>query len=127
MADPHPISGPPVVWKAAGDTSSRRLRAARAAVDAHETLEKIIARSNLKPIAFLEGGLAVAKSVAHITLADGGMATGFLITKDLLLTNAHVFPDADSTHRIEASSAPDVRWRSARLTAASSRAQTSRQ
>jgi V8-like Glu-specific endopeptidase len=59
--------------------------------DANTNFEKIVDLNNLKPIAFLEQGLAVSKPVAHITLADGGLATGFLISSDVLLTNWHVF------------------------------------
>lgn len=62
---------------------------------ADKNFEKIIDDNNLKPIAFLEQGIAVSKSVAHITLADGGLATGFLITPDVLLTNHHVFRAKD--------------------------------
>lgn len=91
----YPIQGPKVVWKASPVSSlSTRMEMFRAIVtedQANKNFEKIIDNNNLKPIAFLEQGLAVSKSVAHITLIDGGMATGFLIAPDVLLTNHHVF------------------------------------
>lgn len=61
-------------------------------------LEKIIGENTLRPIAFLQRGLEVARSVAYIDVQDGGKrwsGTGFLVAKDLLLTNNHVLPSAD--------------------------------
>lgn len=98
----YAIQGQPVKWRAhdADPASVRRGAHVRAIVAGGEppetTIEKIVGGdNNLKPIAFLERGLAVAKAVAHITLADGGMATGFLIAPDVLLTNRHVFTSKD--------------------------------
>jgi V8-like Glu-specific endopeptidase len=89
------IQGPKVIWKASPAIAlSTRMKLFRAIVtedDANTNFEKIVDLNNLKPIAFLEQGLAVSKPVAHITLADGGLATGFLISSDVLLTNWHVF------------------------------------
>ena len=89
------IQGPRFVWKApAVDSPSRRMELFRVIVtedQANENLEKIVNDNNLKPIAFLEHGLAVSTAVAHITLSNGGMASGFLIAPDVLLTNHHVF------------------------------------
>ena len=89
------IQGPKVNWKASPANSlSTRMEMFRAIVSedqADKNFEKKIDDNNLKPIAFLEQGIAVSKSVAHITLADGGLATGFLIAPDILLTNHHVF------------------------------------
>lgn len=91
----YSIQGPQVIWKASAENSlSTRMEMFRAIVTedmANTNFEKIINDNNLKPIAFLEQGIAVSKPVAHITLADGGMATGFLIVPDVLLTNRHVF------------------------------------
>lgn len=91
----YPIQGPKVIWKISAENSlSTRMEMFRAILtedEANKNFEKIIEDNNLKPIAFLEQGIAVSKSVAHITLADGGLATGFLITPDVLLTNWHVF------------------------------------
>jgi V8-like Glu-specific endopeptidase len=89
------IQGPKAIWKASPANSlSTRMEMFRAIVteeEANKNFEKIIDNSDLKPIAFLEQGIVVSKSVAHITLADGGLATGFLIAPDILLTNHHVF------------------------------------
>lgn len=91
----YAIQGPKVIWKASPVNSlSTRMEMFRAIVtedEANKNFEKIIGDNNLKPIAFLEQGITVSKSVAHITLSDGGLATGFLITPDVLLTNHHVF------------------------------------
>ncbi|MGM0889806.1 MAG: trypsin-like serine peptidase [Bacillota bacterium] len=56
------------------------------------SVERIIKENNLLPINFLEKGIQRSKAVTFILLPNGG-ATGFLVGKDLLLTNNHVFPD----------------------------------
>jgi V8-like Glu-specific endopeptidase len=57
-----------------------------------DALEKIMAfSSTLLPIRFLEVGLARARSVARVVLADQTSGSGFLTTDDLLITNHHVF------------------------------------
>jgi V8-like Glu-specific endopeptidase len=66
-----------------------------------ETLEKIMgAFSTLLPINFLTVGLSRAKSVGRIEIPRGDnrieLGTGFLLSKNLLLTNNHVLPDKDS-------------------------------
>jgi V8-like Glu-specific endopeptidase len=60
-----------------------------------ESLERIIDDNNLLLINFLKLGVEKAKSVAYIQLPNG-KATGFLVSKDLLLTNNHVFPEAET-------------------------------
>ena len=91
------IQGPKVVWKAPpANILSKRMKMFGAIVtedDANKNFEKIIDVNNLKPIAFLEQAIVVSKPVAHITLSDGGLATGFLIAPDVLMTNWHVFRD----------------------------------
>jgi len=60
--------------------------------------EKIIGENTLRPIAFLEQGLKVARSVAYIgvrTSEESWSGTGFLIAPDLMLTNNHVIPNSD--------------------------------
>jgi len=95
----YAIQGPKVIWKSfTANPLSTRMEMFRAIVtedEANKNFEKIIDNNNLKPIAFLEQGIAVSKSVAHITLVDGGLATGFLIAPDVLLTNHHVFRAKD--------------------------------
>jgi len=90
-----PIHGPKVIWKATPlDSLSTRTEMFRAIVtedQADENFEKIVEDNNLKPISFLEQGIAASKPVAHITLSDGGLATGFMIGPNALLTNWHVF------------------------------------
>lgn len=91
----YAIQGPKVIWKSSlANSLSTRMEMLRAIVtedEANKNFEKIIDINNLKPIAFLDQGITVSKSVAHITLSDGGLATGFLIAPDVLLTNHHVF------------------------------------
>jgi hypothetical protein len=65
---------------------------------AGDVLEKIIGENTLRPIAFLQKGLEVARSVAYIGVHSGGdrwSGTGFLVAEDLLLTNNHVLPSSD--------------------------------
>ncbi|MBE9098747.1 trypsin-like peptidase domain-containing protein [Vacuolonema iberomarrocanum] len=63
-----------------------------------DVLEKIIGENTLRPIAFLQRGLDVARSTAYVGVQSGyerWSGTGFLVTEDLLLTNNHVLPSAD--------------------------------
>jgi len=61
--------------------------------------EKIIGADNLRPIAFLEEGIEIAKAVARITIDGIDYGTGFLIAPDLLLTNSHVIADRDQARK----------------------------
>lgn len=91
----YAIQGPKVIWRALPENSlSTKMEMFRVIVSeeqADKNFEKIIGENDLKPIAFLEQGIVVSKPVAHITLSNGGMGTGFLIAADVLLTNHHVF------------------------------------
>jgi len=59
-------------------------------------LEKIIGQvSTLRPIHFLEAGLAASESVCRIILPDGSAGTGFLVENNLLLTSNRVIRDLD--------------------------------
>jgi len=93
------IPGPKVDWKPSAmgslSASTEFLKAIVTEKMADKNFEKIVDQSNLKPIAFLEQGIKVSKSVAHITRADEGMASGFLIAPDVILTNWHVFSLAE--------------------------------
>ncbi|MCG9886383.1 MAG: serine protease [Cyanobacteria bacterium] len=63
-----------------------------------EVLEKIIGENTLRPIAFLQQGLEVSRSVAYIAVQssyDRWSGTGFLVAEDLLLTNNHVLPSSN--------------------------------
>lgn len=55
------------------------------------TAEKITGTNNLKSISLLEKMLQASRSVAHITIPGIGVATGFMISPDILITNHHVF------------------------------------
>ena len=60
-----------------------------------DILEKIIGENTLRPVAFLQRGLEVARAVAYVGVQSSNerwSGTGFLITQDLLLTNNHVVP-----------------------------------
>ena len=52
--------------------------------------------STLLPLFYLEQGLIKAKSVGRITLATGGLGTGFLLDNNYVLTNNHVLENKDS-------------------------------
>jgi V8-like Glu-specific endopeptidase len=63
-----------------------------------DIFEKIIGENTLRPIAFLQQGLQVARSVVYIGVRNSQecwSGTGFLVTQNLLLTNNHVLPSSD--------------------------------
>jgi V8-like Glu-specific endopeptidase len=62
-------------------------------------LERILGKSDLMSMSYLEMGLRVARTVGriHVRTADGahaGYGTGFLVSPKLLITNNHVLEDA---------------------------------
>jgi endonuclease G len=62
-------------------------------------LERIMGKSDLMSVRYLELGLRIARTVGriHLRRADGtvqGYGTGFLVSPRLLLTNNHVLTDA---------------------------------
>ena len=57
--------------------------------------EKVVGLNNLLSIAWLSQGLTLAGAVARVVLPSGP-GSGFLIAPDLLLTNNHVLPSAES-------------------------------
>lgn len=60
--------------------------------------EKIIGQNTLRPIAFLAQGLRAARAVALLSIKmnqDAWVGTGFLVGRDILLTNNHVIGSAD--------------------------------
>lgn len=59
-------------------------------------VEKIFGENTLRPVAFLNRGVEVAKSVAYISVTDGikrWSGTCFMIAPNLAITNYHVVPD----------------------------------
>lgn len=82
-----------------------RLAAAEAARDRPAAasvmaLERILGRSDLMSINYLELGLAAARCVGRITIRNRtgqvlGFGTGFTVSPQLLLTNNHVLGSAD--------------------------------
>ncbi|WP_437663005.1 trypsin-like peptidase domain-containing protein [Sorangium sp. So ce1182] len=61
--------------------------------DGPELVEKIFGESTLRPIAFLDRGVQVSRSVAYISVTDGvrrWCGTGFMIAPNLAMTNHHV-------------------------------------
>ncbi|MEM7553063.1 MAG: trypsin-like peptidase domain-containing protein [Cyanobacteria bacterium P01_A01_bin.84] len=63
-----------------------------------DVFEKIIGEKTLRPISFLQQGLEVSRSVAYIGVRnsqESWSGTGFLVTRNLLLTNNHVLPSPD--------------------------------
>lgn len=57
--------------------------------------EKIVGTNNLRTISILEKMIQISRSVLHITIPGKGMATGFMIRPDIVMTNNHVFESAD--------------------------------
>jgi len=60
--------------------------------------EKLIGEPTLLPIAFLETAIQLARSVVFIETSSN-LGTGFLITKDLLLTCNHVLPSLEEAEK----------------------------
>src|SRR5512145_334936 len=60
-------------------------------------LERILEGNDLSDISYLEKGLAASRAVCRIVIRkDGsllGYGTGFLIARNVLITNQHVFED----------------------------------
>jgi len=98
------IEGPQPKWKASIETSvvtekSLSDKDPRSLSDGFRSVnEKIIGANNLRSISVLEKAIQVSKAVAHIVL-DGGAATGFMISPNVLITNNHVFGSKDDATR----------------------------
>jgi endonuclease G len=67
--------------------------------------ERIIEGNDLQPVSYLERGMVAARAIARINIRESpgrqvGWGSGFLIALDggggVLLTNHHVFPNADA-------------------------------
>lgn len=65
--------------------------------DASAILERVLGKqSALVPVSYLETGLRRARSVVKVLLQDGSAGSGSLIGDNILLTNNHVLPDANT-------------------------------
>jgi endonuclease G len=66
--------------------------------------ERIISGNELQDINYLEKGAVASRAVCRIRFEamGGGYATGFLISPRVLITNNHVFPDAQTAATAEA-------------------------
>lgn len=99
------IEGPPVDWKGPEEGTTAATAAALAQgtemAGGAVTDEIVNGLNNLRPVVFLEIGARLAQAVVHITLPSKGMATGFLIDTDVLLTNNHVFGSPDDAATAE--------------------------
>ena len=58
------------------------------------SLEAVLGDPNFKHIWWLEEALKAARKIARIKMPNGS-ATGFMISDDILMTNNHVFENAD--------------------------------
>jgi V8-like Glu-specific endopeptidase len=70
----------------------------RGAPTADDFTEKIISSNTLRPISFITGAVAAARSVAYLevrTPMASWSGSGFLVGPNLLLTNNHVLPERD--------------------------------
>ncbi|MBR8839320.1 MAG: trypsin-like peptidase domain-containing protein [Stigonema ocellatum SAG 48.90 = DSM 106950] len=63
--------------------------------------EKIIGEDTLRHIYILNLALDAAKAVVHIRTPNNGAGTGFMIERDLLMTNNHVIPSLESAEKAE--------------------------
>ena len=64
--------------------------------DGRAVEEKIIGANTLRPVAFLGKAWRVSRAVAYLNVGPGRWSgTGFLVSENLLLTNAHVVPQSD--------------------------------
>lgn len=80
-----------------GELALRFARMAAAGGDVGRVdFERTIGTNDLVGMEFLHAGLRASRPVARLLLPDGGFATGCLVGPRLLLTNAHVFPDANA-------------------------------
>jgi V8-like Glu-specific endopeptidase len=60
-----------------------------------DTIEKIMGRqSTLLPVSFLERGVERSRQVALVRYDDGSSGSGFLVNKNIFVTNHHVVPDS---------------------------------
>jgi V8-like Glu-specific endopeptidase len=69
-------------------------------------IERIIRKTNLLPVRFLEMGALIAKPVARVAikfidLPDAGIGTGFMVSPTLFLTNNHVLGTAAFAAKVE--------------------------
>ena len=87
----------------------------------HEYKERIIHRDDMLPYGFLTGAITAGKSVAKLTVPryDNGrqsgsiafLGTGWLITRDLMMTNYHVIRNAGRASRRPVKSISSCRHR----------------
>jgi endonuclease G len=64
------------------------------------TIERVIQKSDLMPIYYLERGRLTANSICRIEIVDDngntlGHGTGFMVSPSLLMTNNHVLPNKE--------------------------------
>lgn len=70
--------------------------------------ERIIDEKDFLPISFLERGVQIQRSIARVVLTQAdfglppgtGLATGFMVSPSLFLTNNHVIPDKEFAKKI---------------------------
>jgi endonuclease G, mitochondrial len=81
--------------------SNERILARKAMIDPRDGLskERILGESDLFPVAFMEEGLLVARSVCRVEVRDAvgrvrWHGTGFMVAPSLMLTNNHVIDSA---------------------------------
>ena len=91
---PMVLDGPAVVER------RKRMIAAVAVENVADAFERYVGNNDLLPINYLLLGYLQSRSVGLIRYFDkregkGAVATGFLVSENLLMTNHHVFPVAD--------------------------------
>lgn len=86
---------------AEGIERRKRMIASVAAEPLADAYERYVGENDLLPVNYLTIGYHQSQSVGRIRFYDraegkGAVATGFLITGDLIMTNHHVFPAKDA-------------------------------
>jgi endonuclease G len=86
--------------------NKERIRVRRSLINPNDEfgLERIIGKSDLLPINYLEIGLNASKSVCRVQVRNEsgnlqGYGTGFMVSSSLMMTNNHVLPDPNSCKR----------------------------
>lgn len=73
---------------------------------AQPAVERVIGRTNLLPVRFLEAGVIASRPVARVAikftdLPEAGLGTGFMVGQSLFLTNNHVIGTVDFASKLE--------------------------
>lgn len=96
---PPPIQGPRCRWRGVLTTTAATeaaldLRASASVDVAVGQFEQLVGDNNLRSVSFIREGARLAGAVAQVVVPSG-VATGFLIGHEVLITNNHVLPSPE--------------------------------